>query len=768
MNASDDTETSVSNDETDELQSNNNNDDVQPAPAYDGPADTDGQADAEPDEPPIPSGDFTDEFGADGSSPEDHPLKDAADAMRDSVDELLEMDATPASDAVAQKIAEEQDATSEQVLGLIENTYSIDDDGKIDGELTGVERAMASADEDAPPEWDTIRHMFALTARDLPKFIGGKEIKSPTEARKRAQYMAAARLEHDHDWAYFKDENYGLDTFRWYNPDTGVYEKDGENAVFALLDDNLEEFANTGEQREVVKKLRVRTKTDRDCANAGGENKVLVQNGVLNTETWELEETSPEYYFTRQLGARWDPDVDTDEVEGFLDSIVGKDRHVDILCEMAGDTLSPHYQRAWFAAWFGPGGNGKSKLMRLLRETLGDENTAAQKLDEIINGDYAMGHIAGGFGTLANLIPEVDVRKVENSNPIKELTGDDTVGMRDIYGEPYEGVNYSKLVIATNEPLIFTERTNAIVRRIKPLEFPYEFKLEGDYDPENPNHKRADPNLEQWLYTDDNRAAFLQLMAEGLQRLRENNAFSYERTQQELYDDYQRAADPFFAWWDSCLKNHRGTWSDTDTALYLENDQIYSMYKSYVEAKDRRAMKERAFWSEFNAIAGLEMEKYRPSRADGSRTRKFIIPTDTGFHYLNTSGLKDFEMHSDIEIPGDVRSNLDEGDEDDDDGDGDSDGDGDGVKVEGLSGHGDVQENDENDGVGDLQKVMRVMPEADMADGDGAGLAAIAGETGLSPEAARIAISDLLFEGTVVRTNGKFHKAASAKPGDAQ
>lgn len=762
MNAPDDTETSVSDqiDDTDESQSNSNNDGL-PAHAYDGPADTGWQADEQTDEaPPYPSGTPADDFGVDGQSAADHPLKPAADAMRDYVGGILDADATPDADTVARTIAEDHDATSEDVLVLIERSYNIDDDGKIEGEYTNLESTMASVDEGTPPTWDTLKQMFRLTAKDMPVNIGGKDIKSTGEANKRAQFLCAARLEYEHDWAYFKDENYGLDTFRWYNPDTGMYERGGDDAVFGLLDEHIKEFASSFEASEIVKKLKVRNEVDRDVANAGGSNKVLLKNGVLNTNTWGLNETSPEHYFTRQLGARWDPDVDTTEVREFLESIVGKDHHVDVLCEMAGDTLSPDYTREWFAALYGTGANGKSKFLRLIRETLGSGNVAAQKIADIIEGEYAMGHIAGGFGTLANLIPEVDVRKVENANPIKELTSGDAVGMRDIYGDPYEGENTSKLFVATNEPMIFTERTNAIIRRIKPLKLPYEFKLPGDYNDDNPRHKHADIDLEEWLYTADNLAAFLQLMAEGLQRLRDDGGFSYERSQQELYDEYQLAADPFFAWWSSCLENHRGDWTDTETPLYLENDQIYSMYKSAMDTQNEKAMKERSFWSEFNSITGLELEKYRPSRADG-RTRKYIVPTDEGFHYLNTSGLKDFEVHSDIEIPDDVRS-------DDDDDDDDDDNDNNGVKVEGLSGHGDVQENDENDGVGDLQKVMRVMPEAEMADGGGTSVASIAGETGLSPDRARDAICDLLFDGNVERTNGKFHKAVSAKPGDTQ
>ncbi len=649
MTAQNDRDTSVSHDDEESIENNS-----QPADmsilldSFGGATDSDDGDDA----PKDAETDFTQQFGADEDTREE--INANLDVM-ERLDEIIEnedgIDDASGPHRVAAEF-EDDDIDDEHVSDIIEQEYEVEN-GTAVGRMSAVEKATNAKANGAGLPWDDITKLYDDNNGDL------------------GRWHAANRLDQEHSWMFVRSEEQDLEELRWYDPEEGIYVGGGEYRVTQLLDKHLKQHATQHEANEVTAKLKARNETPLATTNAGDRELRCVENGVLDLRSMDLLEHDPDYRFTRKLNARWDTGVDTSEVREFVRDITKHERDALVLEEMFGDCLAPHYDRQWFGVLYGDGANGKSVALNCLRTVLGSENVAAESLHDIAETRWSGASIAGEYGSLANIDPDIEARKIHDAAPIKNLTGGDATSMERKGRDKFDATNTAKMLFAANKPAIFAERVNAIVRRIKPLELPYTFKPESEIGESSPNAwKPRDPKIQERLTTDDARAAWLQVMADALCRLRDNNGFCYEETQQELFDEYQAEADTLWSFQKSCIQNLRVQYTDNDAAVYLTVEELHSMYASYCQERDERAMDQAAFARELNKTGLHEMETFYPNRTGQVAARKFLTPTEEGWEYARTSTRKRFELHVDeVEVP-----NLETTDDDDGSDDAESEG----------------------------------------------------------------------------------------------
>ncbi|WP_178915589.1 phage/plasmid primase, P4 family [Natronomonas gomsonensis] len=529
-----------------------------------------------------------------------------------------------------------------------------------DGDVVGVMSASARAMGNGEKTWESVRFAY----KRQPYDIGAEDIRTDGDATEWAREKCVDFMNEKYAWMYLVDKTQGIKEFYWYDPSVGYYREDAKDRIGALMDEKLGRHSNTHEVNEVARKLRDANKvTSVDGVNAGDAPLRCVKNGVLNIETWELHEHDPEYRFTRRLNARWVPDIDTSRVEEYLEDITKCEQDAKVIAEMMGDVLTKHYRRQWFAMFYGEGANSKSLLMNCLRYTIGDENASSESLHDVASTRWSSAMMAGGTGALANIDPEIPDSTIYDASEIKNNTGNDATSHERKGKDKFSAVNTAKMLFGMNGASKFDEEKRAVVRRIKPIHLPYTYLPEGEVDDDDDYQKVRQQDLEEELTSDVNRAAWLQVMADGLRRLRENDGFSYEQSQQELFDEYQATADTFWSFQTECLRNVRTTHNDTDRPIYLTFNEIYSAYSSYCHERDEQPMDEGDLAKELNKIGSLDIEKYHPADADGANSRKFLAFTDTGFEHAITSTQKRFATRvDDVDVP-----SMDSEDDSDDD-----------------------------------------------------------------------------------------------------
>ena len=346
-----------------------------------------------------------------------------------------------------------------------------------------------------------------------------------------------------------------IDNSTMYRYNGGFYEPDAEQLIKKLAEEILEEDTKINYKREVVEYIRDKNYQDRRIFN--GNKKLLnFKNGVLNLDTWEFTEHSPDYYFLNEIPVEYEPDAKTEKIEEFLKSVVTESDY-KILQELFGYCLyrSYPYQKAFM--FVGSGANGKSTVLTLLNKLLGEDNISSISLQDIAERPFATANL---YGKLANIYADISDKSLSRTGIFKMVTGGDNLHAEKKFKEGFNFRNHAKLIFSANKVPEAKDDTDAYFRRWIFINFPNTF--EGD---------KCDPNILDKLIPE--MSGLLNFAIEGLKRLLENNGFSDSKTTEQTREKYQRLSSPIASFVMDCIVE--------DSESYILKDVIYNRFIEY-------------------------------------------------------------------------------------------------------------------------------------------------------------------------------------------
>ena len=197
--------------------------------------------------------------------------------------------------------------------------------------------------------------------------------------------------------------------------------------------------------------------------------------GVIDLKSGALAPHDPKNYFTKITAVEYSENADCPRWLAFLDDIFRKDKDLIRYVQKAvGYSLtgSTTEQCAFFL--YGTGRNGKSTFIDVIRDIFGDYAANIQpetimvrsNQSTAINSDIAR---LKGARLVTSVEPNEGVRI--NEGLLKQLTGDDTVTARKLYGDEFEFKPEFKLWMATNHKPVIRGTDTGIWRRIHMIPF---------------------------------------------------------------------------------------------------------------------------------------------------------------------------------------------------------------------------------------------------------------------------------------------------------
>lgn len=423
------------------------------------------------------------------------------------------------------------------------------------------------------------------------------------ETKGHGRRFAADALEKQASWMYVMES----ETLWVYDEEKGYFNPWGEERVAQTLERNLGTNFSRTEAQEVSARLAARNQTHREDLNARNrqENLVCVGNGVLNVETGELEDHSPDYQFTRGIPYDYKPDAVPERTLRFLRDVTKRDADMWTLLQQLGHGLLPGHPFKAFVVMFGPGDNGKSAVGRLFRRFVGDENAASVELRDFREDDFATGDLPG---KMINVGDDLSGKKVRDVSMLKRLTGGDTLRANEKHKATFDFQNEAAMFFSGNEPPVFEEQTDALKGRLYPIHMPYRFTQEsGD------GNKDADPHLVDKIVSDaEEMSGLLNLAVQGAQDLIESGGqFAMPESPQERMELYEAASDPIRRFVMDYLE--QGSPDD----MVLKND-AYDVYSAMCRAEDERAADSRTFKTEVSQQAIVDVESGRTQKLKDS------------------------------------------------------------------------------------------------------------------------------------------------------
>jgi putative DNA primase/helicase len=350
---------------------------------------------------------------------------------------------------------------------------------------------------------------------------------------------------------------------------------------------------------------------------------VNCQNGTLDLRTGRLKAHDPADRITKIVPVPYDPGALSPRFKRFLKEALVDDALIKFVKRYSGYTLTGITRERLLAILYGFGKNGKTTLVELLHEALGDyaRNTDVETL--LIKKYQGVGNdVAALKGARFVSAAEVEKGRRLAESKVKQLTGRDTVTARFLFGENFDFKPEFKLWLSTNNKPVIQGTDDAIWDRIRLI--PFTQRFEGP---------KADPKLPDKLR--DELAGVFAWMFEGCLEWQEHG-LEEPKTVADATKQYREEMDTLAAFFeDRCvireglltpasrLYKQYQMWCD-DAGEHAETQKMFGMRLSergFVSEKIKRGQhKDRKGWRGI----GLRADDPEPEDPDDSAN----IPPD--------------------------------------------------------------------------------------------------------------------------------------------
>jgi P4 family phage/plasmid primase-like protien len=223
--------------------------------------------------------------------------------------------------------------------------------------------------------------------------------------------------------------------------------------------------------------------------------------GTLDLRTGRLTPHNPADLITRLAPVGYDPEADCPRFERFLKETLVDDAVISFIKRFAGYSLTGSTRERAFAILYGFGKNGKTTLIELLQDAIGDyaTNTDVETILIKNRSPGASNDVAALKGARFVSAAEVEQNRGLAESKVKQLTGSDTVTARFLFREFFDYRPEFKLWLSTNNKPLIKGTDDAIWDRVRLV--PFTQRFEGDQaDLKLPEKLRQElPGILAWL-----------------------------------------------------------------------------------------------------------------------------------------------------------------------------------------------------------------------------------------------------------------------------
>ena len=329
---------------------------------------------------------------------------------------------------------------------------------------------------------------------------------------------------------------------------------------------------------------------------------IAVNNGLLMLDRKNskpaLVEHTPNYFTLTKLPFNYEPDAKCPYWLEFLDEVMlGNQEYILLLQQWCGYLFRPDLKEQKFLLCVGPGANGKGVFFEVVQTLVGKENCSQVGLPRF-SSPFAP---YGTFGKVLNATNESShIIEDKAETILKSFVAGDRFTFERKFKEPVYAVPTAKIMIATNAPPRFNDKTEGMWRRILFVPFdkviPYE------------NQKK---NLAEQLKRE--RSGILNWSLKGLQKLNDASGFMIPEKTTELIEEYRRDSDPARAFLLERYIFSHNAWGINCTELYTE-------YKQYCAENGYRPMGNRLFGRQVRRV----FPKVKRVRLGGRDDREWV------------------------------------------------------------------------------------------------------------------------------------------------
>jgi putative DNA primase/helicase len=317
-----------------------------------------------------------------------------------------------------------------------------------------------------------------------------------------------------------------------------------------------------------------------------------VKNGTVDLRAGEFREQRREDFITKMANVDFDENAECPTWRQFIREIMGCNASLVYFLQCAaGMVLTGDTSEQTMFILFGSGANGKSTFLNTLMKVLGDYSIATptetfmKKTGEQISND-----IARLRGMRLVTTTEAEQGKRLSEPLIKQITGNDALTARFLYGEFFDFVPTFKVFMATNHKPMIKGTDYGIWRRIKLI--PFLTTITPD---------RQDKHLEEKLLAE--RSGILNWLIEGAREWQAKGLIAPKEVSLAT-EEYRSEMDVLGNFIKECCVQLPG--------VQIRVRELFKAYQDWCEDNNEKAFSERYFSLR---LKELGVERTRTSEA---------------------------------------------------------------------------------------------------------------------------------------------------------
>lgn len=319
---------------------------------------------------------------------------------------------------------------------------------------------------------------------------------------------------------------------------------------------------------------------------------IVLENGIYWWRSGDLDPHSPTLGAMTKLPIVYDEVAIPHSFIAWLRQVLGDDPEIERhMWEILGYLLMTGNPLQKIFMIYGPGGNGKGTLLRVIRRMLGRANYSSISMHQLVDDRFAT---SGLYGKIANISGDLSSKFLSDPQILKEITGGDAISASRKFGQSFEFVPYAVPIFASNEFFRTSDSSIGWRRRWEVIEFTRNVLASGE------------PFDEQLLF-DDIPGIFNYAM-DGLRRLMARGRFDPPQSAQEATARLHDEADPVVMWLDD--DEHVTQGPDEISPRRV----VYARYKGWCSRNGYNAMAMGPFGKR---LSQLGIESTRPRHGTG-------------------------------------------------------------------------------------------------------------------------------------------------------
>ena len=298
-----------------------------------------------------------------------------------------------------------------------------------------------------------------------------------------------------------------------------------------------------------------------------------VKNGTLDLRTGEFKEHDKEDFINKLAEVEYDPAADCPEWKKFIREIMNYNNElIQYLQTVCGWAITGDTSEQTMFILYGSGANGKSTFLNTLMYLLGDYAIATPTETFMSRKGEAIGNdLARLRGTRFVTTTETEQGKKIAEPLIKQITGNDRITARFLYGEYFNFQPTFKVFMATNHKPSIRGADHGIWRRIKLI--PFTTRI-----PEEKQDKHLEDKLKKEV------SGILNWLLEGVSRWR-NEKLKAPPVVLTATDEYRSEMDIIGNFVKDCCIQKPG--------ITIKVRELYKAYQQWCTDNNERVASER-------------------------------------------------------------------------------------------------------------------------------------------------------------------------------